>query len=323
MKGCNAAPGDSFAVQELFVAGGRLDGVAEGMAEVEDHAEVGLFFIFVDDVGLDLDAVGDDAGEDGGVAGFGGVLMLFEVGEEFGRADDAGFDGFVEAGDEFGFGKRGEEVDVGEDGARVVKGADEVFAGGEVDAGFAADGGVDLGEEGGGDLDVGDAAHVDGGEEAGDVADDAASEGEQEGVAVGAVLGELLGEGFDGGEAFVFFAGGVEEDGGGLRFGERGADFFAPERPDVGAGDEEGAVGIAAHDFLEARVEGAEEVLADGDVVLGGGGVEADGFRHGLIIVGARPWLFLYEQQQVRPRARRAPLRGVLDRFAVLVRRRI
>jgi hypothetical protein len=70
-------------------------------------------------------------------------------------------------------------------------------------------------------------------------------------------------------------------------------------------------------------VEGGEEILADGDVVLGGGGVEADGFRHGLIIVGARPWLFLYEQQQVRPRARRAPLRGVLDRFAVLVRRRI
>jgi hypothetical protein len=28
-------------------------------------------------------------------------------------------------------------------------------------------------------------------------------------------------------------------------------------------------------------VEGGEEVLADGDVVLSGGGVEADGFVHG------------------------------------------
>ncbi len=66
----------------------------------------------------------------------------------------------------------------------MVEGADEVFSGEEVDAGFAADGGVDLGEEGGGDLDVTDSAHVDGGEEAGDVADDAATEGDEECVAV-------------------------------------------------------------------------------------------------------------------------------------------
>ena len=71
-----------------------------------------------------------------------------------------------------------------------MEAADEVFAGGEVDAGLAADGGVDLGEESGGDLDVADAAHVDGGEEAGDVADDAAAEGEEERVAVGS--GEWL-----------------------------------------------------------------------------------------------------------------------------------
>ncbi len=84
-----------------------------------------------------------------------------------------------------GGGEGAEEVGVDVDGEGLVEAADEVFSGCEVDAGLAADGGVDLGEEGAGDLDVADAAHVDGGEEAGDVADDSATEGEEEGVAVG------------------------------------------------------------------------------------------------------------------------------------------
>jgi hypothetical protein len=114
---------------------------------------------------------------------------LFHEAEEAGVANDASFDAFEEACAKFAVGESLEDVDVGEDRARVVKAADEIFSGGKVDAGFAADGGVDLGEEGGRDLDVVDTAHVDGGEEAGEVADDAASEGDEEGGAVGAGLG--------------------------------------------------------------------------------------------------------------------------------------
>ena len=125
--------------------------------------------------------------------------------KSLGVAEDARLDGLLQAGAEFGGREGGEQVDVGEDGARLVEAADEVFAGGEVDAGLAADGGVDLGEEGGRDLDEGHAAHVDGGEEAGDVADDAAAECDEERIAVGSGLGELLGKVSDGGEAFVFF----------------------------------------------------------------------------------------------------------------------
>ena len=99
------------------------------------------------------------------------------VAEELRVVDDAGFDGLLEAGAKLRGWEGAEEVGVGEDGLRVVEAADEVFSGEEIDAGFAADGGVDLGEEGGGDLDVADAAHVDGCEEAGDVADDASTEG--------------------------------------------------------------------------------------------------------------------------------------------------
>ena len=99
---------------------------------------------------------------------------------------------------------------------RVVEAADEVLAGAEVDAGFAADRRVDLGREGGRDLDIGDSAHVDGGEEAGNIADNSATEGDEECVAVSAGVGELLEEGFDGAKALVGFAGMEEEDGRGV-----------------------------------------------------------------------------------------------------------
>ena len=56
------APADGFAVQELLVVGGGFDGVADGVAEVQDHAQAGLFFVVADDVGFDADAGGDDVG---------------------------------------------------------------------------------------------------------------------------------------------------------------------------------------------------------------------------------------------------------------------
>ena len=55
VEGGDAAPGYGFAVEELFVVGGGFDGVADGVAEVEDHAQAGFFFVFADDVGFDAD----------------------------------------------------------------------------------------------------------------------------------------------------------------------------------------------------------------------------------------------------------------------------
>src|ERR1700723_504500 len=54
-EGCDAAPGDGFAVEELLVVRGGLDSVTDGMAEVQDHAQAGLFFVLADDVGFDAD----------------------------------------------------------------------------------------------------------------------------------------------------------------------------------------------------------------------------------------------------------------------------
>ena len=125
------------------------------------------------------------------------------------------------------------------------KAANEVLAGEEVDAGLAAERGIDLREQRGGQADVADAAHVDGGQEAGDVADDAAAKGEQDGVAVGPGKGELLGEGLDRGEAFVRFACGEKRHGGLLGRRKAGEEAFMPERPDLRRGDDEETRGLA------------------------------------------------------------------------------
>ena len=46
------APGDGFAVQQFFVSGGCFDGVADGVAEVEDHAQAGFALVDADDFSL-------------------------------------------------------------------------------------------------------------------------------------------------------------------------------------------------------------------------------------------------------------------------------
>jgi hypothetical protein len=58
---------------------------------------------------------------------------------------------------------------------------------------------------------------------------------------------------------------------------EAGQNVFAPELPDVGAGDEERTEGLAGGELPELRMEGAEEVAADGDGVVGGRCGEVEG----------------------------------------------
>ena len=63
--------------------GGGFDGVADGVAEVEDHAQAGFLFVFADDVGFDADAGGDNAGEGFGVGlcGENVIGVLFQIAE--------------------------------------------------------------------------------------------------------------------------------------------------------------------------------------------------------------------------------------------------
>ena len=158
-----------------------------------------LAFVVRDYGGFDLNAAGDDLISDecclGRKAGLStalrsgredGFLVTLEEIVEGLVADDAGLDGFLQAGAELAWRQRFEGNGVSENGQRVVECAEEIFAGSDVDAGLSAEGAVDLREQGGGDADVADAAHVGGGEEACHVAEDAAPEREEDGVAIGA-----------------------------------------------------------------------------------------------------------------------------------------
>ena len=121
-----------------------------------------------------------------------------------------------------------------------MEGAEQILAFGEVDPGFAADGGVHLRQKGGGNLHDVNAAHVNGCEEAGDVADNAATEGDNGGLAVGAAAHQLGGEVADGFERLGALAVGHFDDG--VRefsLGERGGERFGPVFPDRRNRDDE------------------------------------------------------------------------------------
>ena len=57
--GGDHALGYCFAVLVAAVMGDAFEGVAEGVAEIEDFAEVGFAFVAADDCGFDLGAAGD------------------------------------------------------------------------------------------------------------------------------------------------------------------------------------------------------------------------------------------------------------------------
>lgn len=267
--GGDLADRDGLAMEVATVGGDGLDRMAEGVAVVEGRAAARLGFVLGDDPGLDLAAACHDGGEDRRVAVEQAVEVAFEAAEEGGVGEDAVLDDLGEAGAELAVGQGAEHVEVAEDEAGLVEGADEVFSGGEVDPDLAADGAVDLGEQGGGDLDEGDAAEVGGGDEAGEVAGDAAAEGDDEGPAFEAVGGELVEAMFDHAEAFGRFTGGDgDEDGVEAGIGEAGEGDVGEARGDVGVGDD-GAAGCEA-EGLASFAEGSQEAVPDEDGIASG-----------------------------------------------------
>ena len=88
----------------------------------------------------------------------------------------------------------------------MVEGTDQVFAGAQVDPGFASDGGIHLRQHGGGNLHQFEAAHVERCQQTGHVANDAASESHDHGISVCAQAAQLLGQLFYRGQLLVAFA---------------------------------------------------------------------------------------------------------------------
>src|SRR5512139_719764 len=143
-----------FAVQQpVGEATAGLERMAERVAEIEQRALSSLALVPRDDAGLGAAANRNrvlarrTSGKD--------VLpVLLEPGEERGVAEQPVFGDFGIAGAEFAFRQRVEQCRVSDHQRRLMKGTDEILALQGVDTGLAADGRVDLREQGGGHLHV-------------------------------------------------------------------------------------------------------------------------------------------------------------------------
>ena len=169
------------------VVGGALDGMAEGVAEIEQRAVALLAFVARDDVGLDLARALDGMRQRGGIARQQLRGVRFQPVEELAVDDEPVLDDLGEAGAQLAIGQGAERVGIGEHRGGLMKRADEILAARVVDAGLAADRRIHLREQRGRDLHEGDAALVTGGGEAGHVADHAAAERDDAGIAREAV----------------------------------------------------------------------------------------------------------------------------------------
>ena len=92
------APADCLAMQQPGVAGGGLDGVAQGVAKVEQHPRALLALVFGDDGSLDGDRANDRSPERGSIAPEHGSRGAFEQNEEAPVADDRGRDALLGPG---------------------------------------------------------------------------------------------------------------------------------------------------------------------------------------------------------------------------------
>ena len=146
MGGSAHAEGDRFAVQQQTVLGFGFERMADGVPKVQNASQVALFFVRGDHFAFDAHTLGNGLIKIERFAGQHSEGMIGHETEEFRAANDAVFEHFVEARADFAHGQRIEHLGIDDDGQGLVKGPDEVLAADEVDARFAADGGVHLGQ---------------------------------------------------------------------------------------------------------------------------------------------------------------------------------
>ncbi len=219
--------GIGFAVRMLV----PLDGVGEGVPQVEAAAEILLVGILLHDLALDGRRRLDQRRQGGEVylllgEDLDGLLVIAAL-----VLDDEGLEHLGRAGAELA-GRQALE-DLRKD-ARVdgeLRHADHVLVTVQVDAGLAAYARVHLAEQGGRVVGVAHAALVDTGGEAHQVGGDAAAHGPDQGVAAGALREQPAADVQYGVHGLVFFVGGD---------GQRGAPVgeFERERLDVAVVDD-------------------------------------------------------------------------------------
>ncbi len=168
LGGEDETDGDGGAVPPP-VAFAPFDGVTEGVTVVEDLAQARLLEVRGHDLRLDLDRAPDQFGQYASRRVERGLRVRLDQFEDLRIGDEAGLDHLGETSDDLVARHRLERREVDEPRGRFGKGPAGFFPALGVDAGLAADRGVDHGEQRGGDVHDPHAAHPRGGDEPGQV----------------------------------------------------------------------------------------------------------------------------------------------------------
>src|SRR5437763_1524907 len=121
---------------------GRLESVADGVAEVEERARTGLALVAGDDARLETDRAFDQRNERLGVSGGGLFQIALAQIEEVAALEERTFDYLGKAAPALAQRERGEHVRVADDQPGLVESADQVLARPQVRAGLSPQAGV-------------------------------------------------------------------------------------------------------------------------------------------------------------------------------------
>ncbi len=180
---CDHPPAHGLAVGEPPVARDRLEGVAEGVAEVEHPPQAALALVPFHHFGLHPASVGQRAFDVHPAPAPQAGGRAPEAREERAIGQDSAFQDLVGPAPDLAQGEAVQEERVDDHRPRLVEGADQVLRSGVVDADLAADRAVHHGQQGRGHGDPVDPPHVGRGREAGHVPHDPAPQGDHETVA--------------------------------------------------------------------------------------------------------------------------------------------
>ena len=197
-----------LAVQKPLVVGRAFDGVAQGVAEVQNRAIVAFGLVLLHDQRLELAARLDNRGQQPRFLTEQGWKLIFEQAEEFRAQDHPVLDDLGYAGQELAPRQGLECLHVDDHQPRLIECADQILSGWMVDRGLSAHAGIDLGEQAGRDLDERHPAAERGRGEAGQVADHSAAQREERRVPLQAFVHQLVVQEGEPRQVLVLLAGG-------------------------------------------------------------------------------------------------------------------
>ena len=288
--GQHHAAGHGLAMQPCAVAHAGFDGVAKGVAEVEDGAQACFLFINAHNRRLDLARPRHGMRQGCGLVSQQGRHLEFKPVQQRHVGNGPVFDDLGQAGTQLAHRQAGQGLQVADHTRGLVKGADHVLAQRVVDGGFATHRRIHLGQQRGGHLDKGHTAHVAGGGEARHVAHHTTAQRHEHGLAVTAAGEQVVKDEVEREPVLVLFAVGQQH---GADLGVVGRQRLAQCRTvkaiDGGVADHHGVC------RLRQAMPGPcllQKALADEDVVVLVRGGDRDrarsGIKHGRAVYGPR-----------------------------------